>query len=311
MNADQSPSAGPGPSVLAVDVGGTDLKAAVLDRDGRLGPISRVPTPRSPENPGAAVVAAITALAAGSPVEALGVTVPGHVDESRGVGTRSTNLGWRDFPFASTIESATGIPTALAHDVRAAGEAEYRIGAARGFADVAVVTIGTGIAAALRFDGHAYSGRGNAGELGHTVVDPAGPQCRCGSRGCLEAIASAGAMVRRYRERGGSARSAAEVLERARGGDPLAAAIWTEVLDALADGLSILSAVAAPELIVIGGGLSEAGDELLIPLRERLRAARGAGFLPELARAQLGGDAGTWGAALAARDLLGREECNA
>lgn len=305
MTPARSPrSAGPGPSVLAVDVGGTDLKVAELGRDGRLGSITRTPTPLSDTRPGEAVVEAIAALAAGRAVDALGVTVPGLVDEAAGVGIRSTNLGWRDVPFRRLLFEATGLPTAIAHDVRAAGEAEYRIGAARGFTDVAVVTIGTGIAASLRLNGRPYSGRGAAGELGHTVVDPDGPTCRCGNRGCLEAIASAGAIVRRYRERGGTADGAAEVLVRVKQGDAAAVATWEEALTALVTGLSVLSSLVAPEAIVVGGGLSEAGDDLLGPLGQRLREARGTGHVPVLARAQLGQDAGTWGAAFAARDLL-------
>lgn len=308
MNPAPAPCAGPGGAVLAIDVGGTDLKVAVLDRSGRLAPTLRSATPRSTRDPGGAVVEAVARIAAGVAVDAIGVTIPGHVDELAGIGLRSTNLGWRNVDFRTAIGAATGLPTAIAHDVRAAGEAEFRLGTARGHRDVAVVTIGTGIAAALRLNGQPYTGRGSAGELGHTVVDPAGPRCRCGNTGCLEAIASAAAIVRRYRERGGTAVSgAATVLRLARDGDPLAGAVWGEALTALATGLSILSSLVAPELVVIGGGLSEAGDDLIAPLRERLSAVRPAGFVPTLVRAGLGQDAGTWGAALAARDLLTKE----
>jgi glucokinase len=309
--APQPANAGEGPVVLAVDVGGTHLKAGVMGADGTLGMILRRDTPRDSGDPGEAVIAGLAALLAdeelalGRPVEAIGLTVPGIVDERRGVGIRSTNLGWTDFPFRDRAAQATGRPVALAHDVRAAGDAEHRLGAARGAQDVAIVTIGTGIAAALILDGTPYVGRGYAGELGHTVVDPAGPICRCGRTGCLEAIASARAIADRYRsESADQGADAALVLARAAAGDELAGRVWADAVHALAVGLDQLAALVAPELIVIGGGLSEAGEQLMAPLRTRFAALRGSEPAPALVRAELGQDAGTWGAALAARDLL-------
>lgn len=302
------PLAGPGEAVLAVDVGGTQLKAGVLDATGALGPILRRPTPLDPADPGSAVVSGVATLVAdlardGVHVAAVGLTVPGIVDEARGVGIRSTNLGWADFPFRARAEAAIGLPVAVAHDVRAAGNAEHRLGAARGVEDVAIVTIGTGIAAALILGGRPYTGRGHAGELGHTVVAD-GPACRCGRIGCLEAIASARAIAEAYRAAAGTPiGDAAEVVARATHGDPVARRVWEHALDALAIGLDQLSALVAPELVVIGGGLSEAGETLLAPLRDRLAARRGPAVMPRLERAELGQDAGTWGAALAARDL--------
>lgn len=310
MTAVAQPDAGAGAPVLAIDVGGTQLKSAVLDATGQLLPIRRTATPRSAADPGGAVVAAIADLTAATRrrtgIEAVGVTLPGQVDEQAGVGVLSANLGWRDFPFAAALRRATGLPVALTHDVRAAGEAEYRIGAAAGLTDVAVVIIGTGIGAALRLNGQAYAGRGLAGELGHSVVDPTGPVCRCGNRGCLEAIASAGALTRRFNEAGGSAAGAADVLRLAAAGDPLAGRIWDEALRALAAGLAQLTALVAPEAIFLGGGLTEAGDQLFGPLPGLLRSARASAPTPPILPARLGQDAGTWGAALAARDLLSR-----
>lgn len=303
--------AGPGAAVLAVDVGGTHLKAGVLDATGALGPILRRDTPRDAADPGSAVVAGLAALVreltdAGTAVAAIGLTVPGIVDEHRGVGIRSTNLGWTDYPFRDRATAATGLPVALAHDVRAAGDAEHRLGAATGVDDAAIVTIGTGIAAALILDGRPYTGRGYAGELGHTVVRPSGPQCLCGQTGCLEAISSARAIADTYRAAGGRADAdAAAIVALASDGDPLALRVWDDAIDALAVGLAQLSALVAPQLVVIGGGLSEASDALLVPLRDRLTTLRGSAPTPEIVRARLGQDAGTWGAALAARDLLG------
>lgn len=309
MTASTSTHAGPGAPVLAVDVGGTHIKSATLDATGVLGPIRRSPTPRSADDPGGVVVAAVAELVAEAVstagVQAAGVAIPGHVDERAGIGVWSSNLRWRDYPFTQALRAATGHQVALAHDVRAAGEAEARIGAAAGLDDVAVVTIGTGIAAALRLGGRSYAGRGLAGELGHTVVIPDGPACHCGNHGCLEAIASAGAIVRRFeRESGRRVDGAREVLRLTHDGDALARQVWDDALAALAVGLAQLTALVAPQAVVIGGGLAEAGDELIEPLRAGLARACSASSPPALLLARLGQDAGTWGAAFAARDLL-------
>lgn len=308
------PTLGPGPAVLAVDVGGTAIKAAVLDRCGRLAGVSRQLTPRSATDPGGAVVEAVVDLldevwATKEPIGAVCVTVPGIVDEASGRGIRSANLGWRNYPFRDLLTARTGLPTVVVHDVRAAGEAEARLGAARGVEDAAVVTIGTGIAAALRVAGRAYTGRGYAGEIGHVVVDPSGPACVCGQTGCLEAIASAAAIVRRYQQRGTQpVANAADVLTRVALGDPVAIQVWSSALSALGAGLSLLVAVMAPEMIVVGGGLSEAGAVLLDPLREELIAHAPGLSIPRLVKAELGEDAGTWGAAILARDALARPQ---
>lgn len=314
IDASDGPAPAPpgrGASVLAIDVGGTDLKAAILTESGNLLTVIRRPTPRRRDDPARGIVQAVAQLSMqfreqGFQIDAIGVTIPGIVDEDSGIGIASTNLGWRDVPFRDLLEDATGMRVAVAHDVRAAGAAEYRLGAARGARDAAVVTVGTGIAAALILGGAAYRGGGYAGEIGHSVVDPLGPPCLCGQRGCLEAIGSASAIVRRYTERSGAAlHGAHEVVALVESGDPLAAQVWEEALDALATGLAQLSAIVAPEVIVIGGGLSEAGDVLLVPLRHRMEERRTHGRTPSVVRAALGQDAGIWGAALAARDRCG------
>ena len=302
-----TPTLGPGPAVLAIDVGGTQVKAAVLDDQGRLRGVTRRPTQRSAADPGGVVVAAAAQVldelrAAGVKLAGVCMTVPGIVDEEHGIGVRSTNLGWRDYPFRDRLEARIDLPCAVTHDVRAAAEAEARLGAARGFGDAAVVTIGTGVAAALRFGGTAYTGRGYAGELGHVVVDPSGPDCACGRRGCLEAIGSAAAIVRSFRQRGSHAvENAADIVELVRLGDPDATEVWARATSALGVGLSLLVAIIAPEVIVLGGGLSEAGSLLIDPVQTEL-ADRCSGLsVPRLVRAELGEDAGTWGAAILAR----------
>ncbi|GAA1506282.1 ROK family protein [Agromyces terreus] len=305
---------GPGAAVLAFDVGGTDTKSALIDGDGRLLGLRRTPTPIDAADPAGSVVGSLPVLAAallaehpGVEPSAVGLSVPGLVDEETGTGVFASNFGWRDAPIRALAETALGLPVAFGHDVRAAGDAEHRLGAAREFGDVIVLAIGTGIAGAIILDGHPYSSGGYAGEIGHALADPHGDPCTCGAVGCLETIASAGAIARRYTAASGiEVRGAREVLAAAAGGDPVAASVWNDALDALADALARLAAILAPEAIVIGGGLSQAGDALFAPLRERLDARLSFHRRPRLVQARLGDDAGLLGTALAARDLAGR-----
>ncbi|MEV1131515.1 ROK family protein [Agromyces sp. NPDC049794] len=305
---------GPGEAVLAFDVGGTDTKSALIDRHGRVLGLRRTSTPRDATDPAGAVVAALAELAGRHVADvpdvrpvAAGVSVPGLVDEVAGVGIFSSNLGWRDAPIRDLAEQALRLPVAFGHDVRAAGDAEHRLGAARGFGDVVVLAIGTGIAGALILDGRPYSGGGFAGELGHALSDPDGEPCTCGARGCLETIASAGAVARRYTAVSEIAVDGArEVLDAALAGDAVAQRVWDDAVRALAEALARLVATVAPEAVVLGGGLAQAGPALFDPLGERLDALLSFHRRPALVRARLGDDAGLLGTALAARDLADR-----
>lgn len=305
---------GPGAAVLAFDVGGTDMKSAIVDAEGRVLGLRRTPTPRDSGDPAGAIVAALAELARlhrseapGVQPIAAGVSVPGLVDERAGVGIFASNLGWRDAPIRELADRALGLPVAFGHDVRAAGDAEHRLGAARGLGDVVVLAIGTGIAGSLVLDGRPYSGGGFAGELGHALSDPDGDPCTCGARGCLETIASAGAIARRYAAASGtSVPGAREVLAAAQSGDADAVRIWDDAVRALAEAIARLVASIAPEAVVIGGGLAQAGPALFEPLGERLDGLLSFHRRPALIRARLGDDAGLLGTALAARDLADR-----
>jgi glucokinase len=302
---------GAGGAVLAFDVGGTDMKAALIDGDGRIRALERRPTPHDGDRTADAVVAAVGELSARFRTEhpdveplAAGLLVPGHVDDEAGIGVFSENLDWRDYPFRDRVEATIGLPVSFSHDVRGAGEAEYRLGAAAPFDDVVVMAIGTGIAGAIFIGGKLYAGGGMAGEMGHSRVAD-GPECACGGVGCLEAVASAAAIARRFTARTGIPVSGAkDVLDRAGAGDEDAAAIWESALDALALGLSHTVALLAPEAIVIGGGLSQAGPALFEPLAARLDAILTFHRRPRLLPASIGEDAGVIGAGLRARDLL-------
>jgi glucokinase len=302
---------GPGEAVLAFDVGGTDTKSAVVDRRGRVLGLRRTPTPRSRDDPAGALISSLVALAREHlgqvpdvwPVAA-GLSVPGLVDERAGVAIFASNLGWRDAPLREMAERELGLPVALGHDVRAASDAEYRLGAATAYGDVVVLVIGTGIAGGLVLGGRTYTGGGFAGELGHALSDPAGERCACGSIGCLETISSAGAIARRYTAASGiEVPGALEVLSAATAGDVDAVRIWDDAVRALAEHLARLAAILAPEAVVIGGGLAQAGPALFEPLGERLDALLSFHRRPALVRARLGDDAGLLGTALAARDL--------
>jgi glucokinase len=304
-------SLGAGSAVLAFDVGATDLKAALVDDDGRIRDIVRVPTPIDDDFTAGAVVTRIGELARDLldsyrdvHPRAAGLLVPGHVDDEKGVGVFSQNLGWRNYPFRDRAEATLGLPVSFSHDVRGAGEAEYRLGAAAPFRDVVVMAIGTGISGAIFIQGALYTGRGMAGEIGHSKVAD-GPPCACGGRGCLEAVASAGAIARRYTQVTGQAVSGAkDVLDRASRGDSRARHIWESALDALALDLSHTVALLAPEAIVIGGGLSQAGAALFEPLERRLDAILTFQRRPKLLCASIGENAGVIGAAIGARDQV-------
>lgn len=290
--------------VLAFDVGGTTIKAEVVQGDHTLA-VERRSTPS-----GAAAVDAIAALgadliAATPSVVAAGVALPGLVDRRRGVGVFSANVGWRDVPVAEPLAEHWNRPVRVDHDVTVAGWAEWRLGAGRGVDDLAYVSLGTGISAALVSGGQIVrGGAGQAGEVGHVVVRPDGPVCGCGARGCLEAVASAAAIRREYETRSGrSADDAEAVLGRA-DADPIAAAVVADAVAALADGLAGLIQLLAPGRIVLGGGLALAGDALLGPLRSGLAERCRIVPAPEIVVAELGTRAGVVGAALLARQAL-------
>ena len=300
--------------VVALDVGGTGMKCALVRPDGTVHHEERHPTlaARGPE----AVTENILAVAAGlagkaradgfEPV-AVGVAVPGVVDEENGVAVWSSNVGFRDVPLRSLLEERLSLPAALGHDVRVGGIAEARLGAGKGERHVLFAAIGTGIAAALVVNGAGYNGaHGAAGELGHIIVRPGGPSCPCGQHGCLEALASARAIGARYTELSGIADSTAfDVVSRI-DTDKVARQVWHEAINALADGLITAQALFDVSVLVLGGGLAEAGDTLLGPLKYAMEKRLTFHRMPKIVKAALGDTAGCKGAALLALDHLER-----
>jgi glucokinase len=291
-------------ALLAVDVGGTGIKAMLARPDGTALVEASRPTPAG-DGDGAVreVVALGRELLDGfaGRVERVGLAVPGIVDGAAGVAVYSANLGWRRSPVAATVADALRLPVVLVHDVTAAGVAEHRLGAGRGADDLLVVAIGTGIAAAVIAGGRpVVGGVGQAGELGHLVVRTGGRRCGCGRLGCLEAEASARAIASAYGQRTGSpVAGAADVAARLADDDD-ARAVWQAAVEALADGLLDAVALLGTSRVVLGGGLSNAGDLLLRPLAAAMRERASVHVLPELVAAELGSRGGVVGAALLA-----------
>ncbi|MFI5895352.1 ROK family protein [Actinoplanes sp. NPDC051513] len=298
--------------VVALDVGGTGMKCALVRPDGTVYHEERHPT-LAARGPGA-VTENILQIADGlagrarsdglDPV-AVGIAVPGVVDEENGVAVWSSNVGFRDVPVRQKIEERLGLPAALGHDVRVGGIAEARLGAGRGEKHVLFAAIGTGIAAALVVNGVGYNGaHGAAGELGHIIVRPGGAPCPCGAGGCLEAIASARAIGARYAELSGNKDATAFDVVNSIDTDKTARRVWHEAIEALADGLITAQALFDVSVLVLGGGLAEAGDTLLTPLTREMEKRLTFHRMPKIVKAALGDTAGCKGAALLALDHL-------
>jgi glucokinase len=312
---------------VGVDVGGTSVRAGAVDAEGALLDPARCPTPRSDGALEAAVAGVVTELAGRHRVGAVGLALAGFVTPDRRGVRFAPHLSWRDAPVADRIAGRLGLPVVVEHDANAAALAERRFGAASGSATVVFVAIGTGIGSALLVDGEIYRGaHGVAPELGHLRVVPQGRACACGKHGCWERYCSGTALAATTvellaRDPGRSpalgrlvARDPGLVTGRrvaaaAREGDPVASAAMADLARWLGEGLALVADVFDPELVVIGGGVSEAAPLFLDEAREHYAMTlTGAGHRP-LARirtAQLGEAAAVVGAAELARELVRR-----
>jgi glucokinase len=302
--------------VIAVDVGGTTIKGAVVGADGALHHELSRPTPVA-DGPAAVIAeleAVVTELAragvadapgASVAASAVGVVVPGVVDGAGGRAVFSANVGLRDVPVRDLVQSAAGLPTVLEHDVYAAGLAERAVGAAVGCDDHLLAVIGTGIAGVVHVAGGPVRGAtGVAGELGHIPCWPGGEPCPCGQRGCLERYASAAAIARRYADLGGEPGVTAHEVADRRSRDPAAERAWRDATEALAIAFVTCTMLLDPAVIVVAGGLSAAGDALREPVEAELAARITWREPPPLRLSPLGGRAGLVGAAILARQLV-------
>lgn len=264
--------------VVAVDLGGTALKGALVDRSTDIVYQETQPTPHDGTDH---IVDSIAdcfghlhaeGQRIGASVVGAGLVVPGIVDDEAEMAVFSANLGWKNLALPEMVRPRIGLPLAFGHDVRAACMAEVAAGAAQGIRNAIFVPIGTGISAAVVLDGKLVRDPA-VGEIGHVVVEPAGARCGCGGRGCLETVASTPAISRRYTEQTGRvAKGAAEVVQMVVAGQPEASAVWDEAIKSLASVIAPAAAITGAEMIVVGGGLARAGPVLVKPLQAAIQS---------------------------------------
>ena len=308
--------------VVGVDIGGTKVLAGVVDAEGRVSstalrttPGRRVLTSQVED----AMVEAILESAAGRPLAGVGIAAAGFVDRTGERVMFAPHLPWQGEPLRDLLQARLGCPVQLDNDANCAARAEARHGAARGAASALMITMGTGIGGAVLLDGEVLRGaNGMAGEFGHMQVVPGGQVCECGKSGCWEQYSSGNALVRNARAlmaeqpsvlaemSGGRPErvTGPMVTSAAEEGDLVARQAFASVGDWLGVGTANLVAALDPEVVVIGGGVSAAGDKLLDPARAALRRTLvGAAHrrIPDLVAATLGPRAGMIGAALLVR----------
>lgn len=309
---------------IGVDVGGTKVAAGVVDEHGRVLEKVRRPTPSTNPEETAGVIAEVVDLLKGKfeDVTAVGLGAAGFVDEARSTVLFAPNLAWREEPIKEKVESRVGLPVVVENDANATAWGEAKFGAGRGEQFLVMVTLGTGIGGGIIVDGSLYRGRfGIGGEIGHFRVVPEGRRCGCGNRGCWEQYASGNALVHEARELARVAPAMAgrllelgegspegisgpEVTQAAREGDKAALECFRIVAGWAGQGMADLAAILDPGAFIIGGGLSDAGDLLLEPIRESFENAltgRGHRVLADIRIAELGSDAGIVGSADLAR----------
>lgn len=311
-------------TVLAADFGGTHLRAAVVDENGRI--LARDERPTPAEATAASVTAEIVSLlrsvapGPGAAPSAVCIATAGLVDADAGRVILAPNIpGFRNLPLTEPVAAALGMPAFIENDASAAALGEFRFGAGRGMRHLLHATLGTGIGGGLVIDRRLYRGaKGLAGEVGHIVIDPSGPRCNCGSRGCLEALVSGVAFAQRARRllaKGKSPRLAAiaarrepngrDLLVAAQEGDTAAEAEIRNGGHVLGLGLGSLVNVLNPDAVTLSGGLLGMGEMLLGPMRDALSSlAYGPASGTKVLLSELGDDAGLLGAAAVAFERL-------
>ncbi|MBE7185979.1 MAG: ROK family protein [Methylobacterium mesophilicum] len=299
---------------IGVDVGGTRLRAALVDRAGRLHARQEVHT-AAKDGPAAVVrqiaelAAAVSAKTPRAEIAGIGVCAPGPIDTADGVALGVPTLaGWNGVPIRQMIDEAVGLHVRLENDGIAAAHGEWRFGAGRGLSHLVYVTVSTGLGGGVVLDGRLLRGRrGLAGHLGHMAIERDGALCPCGTRGCWEAYASGTAFARRIRQRLAASQTGSslaanagptEIFAAARAGDGLAAELIAEEGDFLGFGIASLAHLFSPQAVILGGGVSNGFDLLEPSIRRRLLANAMPAFRDILlCRAGLGEDSGLIGAA--------------
>lgn len=295
--------------MLAVDIGGTKLAAAPVRPGGELGRLVTRPTPSGDaEEVWAALASVVTEAIGDEEVSGAGIGSAGPLDAVAGTVSPVNIPGWRGFPVRDRLTALlAGRPVVLVNDAVSGAVGEYHYGAGRGVRAMLGMVVSTGVGGGLILDGRVYAGRtGNAGHIGHTIVDLDGDPCPCGSRGCVETITSGPAMVRWALANGwsGSPPDGRTLAAAARDGDPVAVAAFARSARALAAGIASAAALCDLDRVVIGGGVARAWDVLEPPLRAALDTYAGLAFVrrAEVVRSELDGQAGLLGVAALVHD---------
>ena len=311
--------------VLGIDIGGTNLVVGAVAEDGSALQALRSETTRAEEGSdavlrrlgamGRAVMDETRQLVPGATFAGAGVGAPGPLDTKRGVVLLTPNLGWVDLPLRQLVQDALGVPAAIDNDANCAVLGECWMGAARGAKDVIGITIGTGIGGGIVVNGRLYHGASDcAGEIGHTTVEVNGRRCKCGNYGCLEAYASGPAIARRaveaieagqpsklpdYVDGALEKITAQTVYQAAHDGDELAEEVVGDTAKFLGAGIANMINIFNPEIVVVFGGVTYAGEHLFGPLRREVakRAFKPAVAVCRIVPAELIGTAGVYGAA--------------
>lgn len=293
---------------IGVDLGGTNTAAGLVDESGRIVDRLSIATnlPTTPER----LVQSIASLSrelmersglTARQIRRVGVGVPCTAVPETGWLEDASHLGFSAGPLAKPLEQLLGIPVTIGNDADAAAWGEYHSGGYRG-KNLVLVTLGTGIGSGIVLGGHLLQSRaGTAGEVGHMAMDPNGPLCSCGRRGCWECYGSATALVRQAQQAAVAVTGAKEVFDRAAAGDMVCAGVLDHYTTYLADGFANLINILSPDVLCIGGGVSAAGAALLEPVRyktaQRVLTHR-TDIGTQIVLAGLGNDAGILGAAL-------------
>jgi glucokinase len=289
---------------VGLDLGGTNVKCAVVDDALRVLATDSCPTAadRGPD----AVLERVAALGRSTvaplgDAATAGLALPGHFDAESGTGVLLPNLrgDWRGRAIAGPVGDQLGVAVTLVNDVRALTLAELRLGAGRGASDLVCIALGTGVGGGVVIGGRLHLGLGHAGEIGHTTVDPDGPLCGCGNRGCLDRMASAESIA----AAAGRA-TVQEAADAARAGDATAVAAFARAGEYVGRVLAGAIVLLWPERVVVGGGVADAGELLLGPVRAEIRRRAAVAPVDRIAvvAAELGPHAGAVGAALSAAE---------
>jgi glucokinase len=299
---------------IGIDIGGTSVKGALIDREGTLLAEASCPTSQNAEQLCDDIVALVQQLTAeGGTVSAVGVGCPGVIDSENGTIVFAGNLAMKDYPLGQMLAQRLGLPVKITNDANAAALGEARFGAGKNYTDSILVTLGTGIGGGVMIGGKLFEGNRSAGtEIGHMVVEKFGYPCTCGRRGCFEVYASATALIKKtqqamrhntdsqmwstYRLETVNGKTAFEYMDT----DIAAREVVEWYCDYLACGLTNLANIFRPQVIMLGGGIAEQGERLTEPVQKLLdkRLFGGGNYAPvQVVKATLGNRAGALGAA--------------